>query len=384
MKYTLIFLVAIILLPTCRKESLPDPIEGDPVFMVSGSGVVDITAGQRDFYLFTDYQLDSSQVYNLIASFEKLSDCEIECDEAFRIEIRNSEVTPQGDGFDLADAIRIGNYDYVAADSSGQATLESYSVDFSTPVTNGLTYEWDFGDNSTGSGTQVQHTYSSAITNAEVCLTITFPNACFSTICRDLNFSEQLGVLSCNADFVIDTAELILDSTFWEVDFRALPDGPGPFTYNWNMLGASDSLFTDVFVDTTLTADTIFLEVQNGNGCTNSIFRNVLTDLSGVTLCSADWSIDNTTLNFSQQNLQLGEVTISYTNSAGINFRSDLGPQPDNYNFRILREEAYLPNENGESTRLLEVSFNVILYSVNGEMLELEEAQGVIAVAYPG
>src|SRR5690606_17478310 len=86
--YVLISVLAL----SCRPEALPSVETGQPVFSFSGGGV-DISAGEEDFYLFTDYQKDASNVYSFIARFAKTSDCATDCEEELVIEIRDVQQT---------------------------------------------------------------------------------------------------------------------------------------------------------------------------------------------------------------------------------------------------------------------------------------------------
>ena len=74
---------------------------------------------------------------------------------------------------------------------------------------------------------------------------------------------------------------------------------------------------------------------------------------------------------------------VEYVNEDGFSFRSDLRPQSDESQFEILEISDFEDNENGEKTRQLKVRFNCVLYGENDLSMNFENAEVVMAVAYP-
>ena len=88
-------LLLLILLGACKKTKLPPPVEEDTVFSISATlegRALDFVAGEEDYYLFTSYAKDDKDVFSFKGRFEKLIDCESNCQETLEFEIRDLEV----------------------------------------------------------------------------------------------------------------------------------------------------------------------------------------------------------------------------------------------------------------------------------------------------
>lgn len=85
---------------------------------------------------------------------------------------------------------------------------------------NAARYTWKFGDNNTGEGTDVRHTFAEKGTYT-VCLTVTLPTTtasdpiCSETICKTIKIGETGNPCDLKADFKFDINGLILTAKGW-------------------------------------------------------------------------------------------------------------------------------------------------------------------------
>lgn len=85
---------------------------------------------------------------------------------------------------------------------------------------NAARYTWKFGDNNTGEGTDVRHTFAEKGTYT-VCLTVTLPTItasdpiCSETICKTIKIGETANPCDLKADFKFDINGLILTAKGW-------------------------------------------------------------------------------------------------------------------------------------------------------------------------
>ena len=114
--------------------------------------------------------------------------------------------------------------------TGGCTASYTYSVDTTNggvnfqaaPLSLDLSYMWDFGDNTTGTGAFTNHYYAPGTYN--VCLMIAdTAGFCSDTICDTVVVSG-----SCNASF-----NYAVDTTSGDVVFQAQPMGPN-FSYTWD------------------------------------------------------------------------------------------------------------------------------------------------------
>ncbi len=96
-----------------------------------------------------------------------------------------------------------------------------------TPVS----WEWDFGDGSLGSGEQVDHTYQE-IGVYEVCMTITFASGCIRDLCETIDLADDCAYIPLNPQScILDNNEITLE---WanmisaeEYQVQIFPNGDG-------------------------------------------------------------------------------------------------------------------------------------------------------------
>ncbi len=112
-------------------------------------------------------------------------------------------------------------------------TVNFQDSSFSSP-NSFIFHDWNFGDNSIGSGTNPVHTYASAGTYT-ACLTIYDSlQTCFDTICKSITVTGNTIPTPCNLTYsytVTPNNTVSFTST--------ITGGTAPFTYSWNFGDAS-------------------------------------------------------------------------------------------------------------------------------------------------
>ena len=132
---------------------------------------------------------------------------------------------------------------------------------FSAAQAGAVSYLWDFGDGSTGTGANVNHVYAPGTYNA--CLTVAM-NGQTCTSCQTV--TVQLNAL-CSSNFTVfpDSTQ---PHTYWAMNMAT---GAAPLTYLWSWGDGTSS--TGAYPTHTYAAPglyTICLTITDANGCTSN------------------------------------------------------------------------------------------------------------------
>ena len=198
----------VVLIYSCKPEELPPVQTGDPVFSVTGD-LVNIIAGEDDFYLFSDYEKDDMDVYSFVSHFAKTGDCTSDCEEELLIKIRDIDQNTGAIDVDIENALSPGNYNYQIANSpiSNDEVVLNLTAE---PEGNGpFSYLWliTYSDTIFNSYTFTTETvdlpfsYNANVSLVNVCLTISDNNMCQIQDCKDISLNTN--VVECQADFTL-------------------------------------------------------------------------------------------------------------------------------------------------------------------------------------
>ncbi len=386
------FLIISTLFAACNKVEL-DPEDGEPVFTAEAKfdgNPKAWQAGVEDFYMFSSFEKDDFDVHVFSGSFTKTDS--IVSGESLAFHIRDYQQLAEGSP-DIIEALEhsFGFADMSGNDSTLVTTIDTVwnAIFFVTqsiqPSGIQVIYEWDFGDQGGDTTLQdsISHIYEDTPHNVPVTLTVKAANnSCsgFYTKYITANGNAQ----NCQLNFNIDTF------TFNSITITALPSGVAPYQYLWS--------------DSTITGSTYYLQlnpvgmtyvavtVTDALGCAVSGGLST-TIVSGTlpTICVAafDYSIQQELIDSQYyqiiyaDSLQLSKITIVYTNTEGIQYRSDRQPQEPNATIKILEVDEYDTNEKGEKTKKLTLEFTCRLWNEQGSFIDVTEGKAVIAVAYP-
>ncbi|MCG3166100.1 MAG: hypothetical protein POELPBGB_01876 [Bacteroidia bacterium] len=363
-------LCASVVITSCNKPEDPDPTDTTPVFFINGQLDNDdmvISAGVNNYYMFSSYLLDTSDVFRFEGKFQ-LADCNSSCPQTLSISFANN-VADNNPG----SAITAASFPltYLSYSVPGGA-LSAYSVEF-TPLTTGgqpQSFLWDFGDGNISTENKPTHMYANSGIYT-VSLNVTYASGCSSSITNPLNLG--VSALSCDAGFILSS----LDTT--TVTLSSNPGGTGPWTYDWDFGDGSPHNNTANPTHTYATQGVyqVCLTTVSSDSCTNTRCLNVATENPGT--CSIRYATDVTSL---ANPLNLSSVIVEWVNESGVKYTSYNAAQPASSYFKINSVEDYQNNENGEKTKKLNLSLSCTLYNGNNA-IQLENAEATIAVAYP-
>lgn len=163
------------------------------------------------------------------------------------------------------------SYTYSVDTTNGQVNFQAAPLSFD------LSYAWDFGDSSTGTGPFINHYYAPG--TYTVCLMIADTGGfCSDTICDTVVVTG-----SCNANFTYT-----VDTTNGDVYFQAQPLGSN-FTYNWDF-GDSNTGTGPSPVHTYAASGTYYvcLAVLDSAGfCNDTICDSVVVNITPVSCPSS-------------------------------------------------------------------------------------------------
>ncbi len=133
----------------------------------------------------------------------------------------------------------------------------------------GAQLNWDFGDNTYGTGTSVFHSYAQAGTYNVTLTVVDSADTCSYTTSATVNISN---ISNCS----VSISSTNIDSIFTLV---ANTSGVGPYTYIWSL--TSDSLFSSTYPDplAILVAGQTYnfcVTVTDGTGCVATACQNVV------------------------------------------------------------------------------------------------------------
>lgn len=168
------------------------------------------------------------------------------------------------------------------------------------PISPALTYTWDFGDSSTGTGVAPTHTYATSGTY-NVCLVVSdTAGICSDTICDTVNVN--LVPPSCNATFTTT----VNNATAF---FTASPANLG-WNYNWNFGDntTGTGIITSHQYQASGTYTVCLTIVDSANNCTSTICDTVTISIS----CAATFT---NTGNANLQTFNATPLNINWTYS---------------------------------------------------------------------
>lgn len=393
---TYVFLIIILLISSCKKVDLPDPTFSQPVFYVdwTSNGVSEgLTAGEDNFVLTSDFGMDNNGVHEFIAKFDKI-DCVFECGESLVIKIKDFQVAVAG-GVNIEEALVPGNYFYEAHPDTIWIVdvATTYTIDFdasSTIFSSGGAnptpiYTWTFpnGNTITSMDPQVQFILQDINIPNEVPVTLLVLGDstanCFSTATQLIRLNAA-GSTQCGVQIMTNSNPIgLLDS------LNAIAYGTAPFTYLWSTGESSADIFPQFF------GDPYSVTITDATGCVAESMV-IAPSPNALDFCSAHFtsnisvdSVVDSTFTIETNPFEFSKIIIEYTDKDSTFYSTELAPQTNVVNsfFKINAVDDFDDNPSGQKTKKLNIQFSCILFSENGDSMELTEGEGVIGVAYP-
>lgn len=380
----------LLLVGSCQKVPLPEPNIGDPVFTFSGdlNGSSKTFAGGVDsFYMYSSYSVDDFSIYSFTGKWAIEENSQFESPESFSITLRDQEINEEGFFTDegLESSLLRDNFNYSLSDSSGQIQAFNIFLSNQSFSSDEMSYSWTVSTPSNGniiedSGEANPFFQIPAFENVEICLnasTETNQGATFATHCRNI----QLDDFTCEIDFELDFAGI--DSL---AGLNALV--MDAIQYEWTINGGTTNNMESFQTLDSTGYYCVFISDENEKTCELCIDIDELGGFNGqelnlpiYTVAKFGYEIEPV---FGGSAFDYSTVQIEYVSPDGVVYRSSDGPQnPDTTFFQVIEMSEYDLNELGQRTKKLTVQFDCTLYSPNQESIQINNANAIIAVAYP-
>lgn len=377
----LVFLISATFLIGCNDNvPLPSPTDGEVVFKLSA--VIDGTAktwaaGVDNQYMYTYTTQDS----NGLTQFQGTLG-EVGC-----------QFCPNTINFNFVQSISGNSVNQLFTNSQNinyrdariPIDIIGYNANFEVNLNGTAPYvlEWDFGDGSAPLNTSnaiVEHQYDNAGTY-HVCLNVADATGCQSTICRDISMDNSM---TCTVNFdVIPIGNNFINSFF----FHTYSAGVPPFSYQWAVPLGDSSHQNFTISSPTVTMHQlgvmgVNVEMTDNEGCDCSLIQTVnFHNLDTSCIHNFDYLSQPITAPGVVQDY-FSTLNIQYIDENGIVYSSALGEQPNTSFIHIVNVEDYLQNEEGLSTKKIELEFVCRLYDVDGNYKDVSDGIGTIAIAY--
>lgn len=369
--------ISLLFVANCKPKDEPfDEGKGSPVFLISGSvdgRPTQYIAGVDSYYMYSQYRYDvKDSVYWMEAELKK-TNCTT-CPNSILISIADAEVSSGTGSVNISKVVQPDTFVFFPA-SGGTTITNSYKFDFIGEDTGYInpSYLWNFG----GVGTSTLKNPSFTFTDTQirnVCLTVTdLTSSCKNTACNTIK-PQVAGNDTCSPRF----SYIVLGDT--SIQFVNQSQGG---TYFWD--------FGDGFFSTQMSPlkkyskkDTykVCLTVSTSQ-CTQTLCKSVVFADTSFT-CGTSFYVGGTKLNtVVTTNPQTSTVVVRYIDENGVLYQSNLQNQPVGSNFTKVSTRNYDPNEKGEKTQLLNITFKCRVFNSIGGFKDIVVTNGVVAIAYP-
>ena len=373
--YFALFILPLIFFSCNGGEQDDDSIE-DVKFFVDGyfnGEFISYQAGKENYYLFTNYELDTVSVHEFNGQLKPLDCNPAACGQSLTISIRDEQISSSGESYH-------------------QSTLSPGSFNFRAPVDSSLVgYQVDFNsDEALGSSSSFIWTFDGLAPQQGG----SSPSIFISS--QDAHLSPLEVNLVNGADGRADTLSyrVHFNSDAW-VDFSydigstqstltPIPVGQAPLSFRWDLGNGylptgQPPVFTPNPSDSTVR---VCIEITDDNNQKAEHCKHVILD-SNIVYRLVNFHYQSSKV-YEKNVEDLREVLIVWVDENGKEYRSDRFEQLAGSNFEIVSSSEYELNENGLMTHELDFRTNVVLYGDNYfDRVYLTEATGTWAVAHP-
>ena len=386
-KVIIYFILIVFAFVGCKKIDLNNVRSGDPVFYVDATldgNQLNLVAGDIDFYMFSEFSKDNSDVYSLTGRFAKDVNCTFDCEESLSISIRSSYVTPNVSDFIIDEAI-VTNSLSPYFSSNEMIEVQGFSYSFSGAivdtfaVTSAL-FSWEITEGNgvviNYVGETIGHNYFGT-EDLKVRLNI-FDNATGCLSYFETTIPNGINASSFCKLFVENNYDS-LGNLFWSPIFGNQMLN----TFIWN----GDSTINTPFEINPITLpNNVTLEAFNSD-CNASM--GICTFAQGAIspiFPQLEVNVQDTS-RFEMINVgeQFSAVIVEYEDSTGT-YSSEFADNSDTSvnTFTITDIEDYDQNENGDNTKKLTIEYECILGKEGSGETKNISGTAEIAVAYPG
>lgn len=382
MNKLLIYIALIIItLGGCKKVELPPTEVNEPIFSINANldnVSLDWSAGDDDFYMFTEFSKDNFNIYSLTGKLAKDDNCLSDCEESLTFSIRSGYATPSINDFQISEALQLGTFDYSQEEQSTDGKRYFFTGDFSNPITgaNNNIFTWKITSDSIyeGAGENFVFEYFDSL-DFNLRMEVFSPNCGTSYFERNIPFGSSPSCdLSILPEMMGDDFTLtpLLNGSANQANFtwNNQPNPIGGFIVDTNSVLGNGQISLDVF------SQVCSLELGL---CAEIGFDSLGFFVQNLGIPNLSYDVEDIII----QDEQFSHVLIEYNDGNDIyNSKNGLNDNFSNSTFTITKIEDFEDNEHGEKTKKLTISYNCILYNSVGESKQIE-GTGIIAVAYP-
>ena len=264
MKLRLIIIVLFFIV-SCKSEELIN-VKEQPLFYFYGNingDTTKIEAGVDDYYLFTNYNIDTSGIYVFSGNFEKTK----EPINAPKITFKLTDAG-ETENFVAENAFDSGFYNYFDANSVAYKYLMNF-----------------FAQNPENPPDEITWTINGNFITHNDTLTVLFEDDNVNTVCMIVNYGDTCKTQSCN-NFQVSNASCFVYFNYNKVglstiQFQEHTSGTEPFTYFWDFGdGFTSTLPNPSHSYESQNKYVVCLTVTDATGCENTYCRDVVTNLS--------------------------------------------------------------------------------------------------------
>jgi PKD repeat protein len=349
---------------SCKKRTYPnDEINEQTIFNFNASidgRSFSINAGKEDYYLYSSYGQDGNGVYYFTSDLRK-NNCSGDCPKSIKIRINDFKISQIGGRIKIDSSLVPKSYPLQA----GNIGYEAHFL--STYNKTAASYHWDFGDGLSSNVSDPIHYYSRPGIY-KVDLRITSTGGCISDMSNMFKIGYSPTALTC----AIKTTSIVGSA----IDFTAVSNGS--VTYFWDFGdGNSSTLASPSHTFANIGSYPIMLRTISAND-TAIAHYNAVTQNDNSS-CAANYSLSaQATVTDSPFP---SNITIDWTDENGVLYTSNNVLQPATSSFKIISVESFEPNEKGEKTKKLKVSFKCRVY--NGTNYKtIDGGEAVLCVSY--
>lgn len=363
-------LLSLLIFSGCQKKKYPEASEAsENIFyakLLLNGTPVEIDTDKDNYYMYTSYSMDSSNVYNFIGEF-KQTNC-TNCTKSLRIQINDRKVSSPNSAVQIDSALKVSTYPFLSG-MNGIGYSYNFNGAFNKAISSVL---WDFGDGSTSALLNPpSHIYQPG--HYTVSLTVSSPDGNQSTITNTLAVNQPNG---------LNTYVTATYSGGVVVFTPHTTGGYAPYHYTWDFgdgsSGTSVSGVGSALSHTyhILGGYNVRIKVTDSQVHSQTVFYNAIT--SDPSACGANFTFSDPVY----VGKRLGaKVSINYTDENGITYTSDNALQPGNSQLEILSVDDFVNNENGQPVKKVKLRFNCVLYH-GSQSITLQGLEIIAGFAY--
>lgn len=360
-------ILILVILSWCSCKRLEEPKDeySTPYFFINGilnDQTFEINAGENSWYLSTQNQIDSIQVYCFTGEFKE--NCQ-GCKRKFKLLIRNYKDNSLGTFFNRDSAVVNGKRQFF---NRGEPTIKAIQFQFNGKDTgNNLQHNWYHNGNKLGNAKSIDI----KLTQGEL---------------HHIKY-QILNPLGCSSEI---TLPIKIDSAFfgWKLpDFEVEPIDKLPSMFRFKTNGNFNSSY---YWDFGNGAKAQGISVSYGYAQAGNYLVNLMVVTKGDTLNFSKWvkvkqhpdciSNFNVTAYPILDYQNLSTIQIEYTDEQGITYSSSaIGQNRQSY-FVVDESYDYIKNEKGQLTRMVSFRLNCKLSS-GFKVIDLKNVKAKMAVA---